>query len=172
MIATSPAITIMPPTTAKIWLRRNGSMRRETFTVALSPHTYQCPPCGSAGASHGAPHLPGARDSPMGPSRYLKNIGHGAALSDMGYEPRDGRHPAQRHPTRPVARRPFRARHLGAGWVPFTSKTRPSGRPSSPRPPLRPRSARHSLPSSRNSAKRKPGRPEASAVVHQHPPSS
>jgi len=29
LIATSPEITIMPPTTAKIWLRRNGSMLRD-----------------------------------------------------------------------------------------------------------------------------------------------
>jgi len=29
LIATSPEITIMPPTTAKIWLRRNGLMLRD-----------------------------------------------------------------------------------------------------------------------------------------------
>jgi len=29
LIATSPDTTIMPLATAKIWLRRNGSMRRE-----------------------------------------------------------------------------------------------------------------------------------------------
>jgi hypothetical protein len=33
LIATSPEITIMPPTTAKIWLRRNGWKMPETTTV-------------------------------------------------------------------------------------------------------------------------------------------
>jgi hypothetical protein len=33
LIATSPETTIMPPTTAKIWLRRNGLMTPQTLTA-------------------------------------------------------------------------------------------------------------------------------------------
>jgi len=67
LITISPEITIMPPMTAKIWLRRNGSMRPET--TAFSPQTHACPTAriGSGPRMvHGtsAAHASSSRDSP------------------------------------------------------------------------------------------------------------
>src|SRR5881296_1873624 len=58
----------MPPMTAKIWLRRNGSMRPETMT-ALSPQIYEYPTVQIRSGSRMVQHTPAApasrsRDSP------------------------------------------------------------------------------------------------------------
>src|SRR5207245_11710087 len=68
LIAISPEITIMPPMTAKIWLRRNGSMRPETMT-ALSPQIYEYPTVQIRSGSRMVQRTPAApasrsRDSP------------------------------------------------------------------------------------------------------------
>ena len=70
LIATSPDITIMPPMTAKIWLRRNGSMRLDPLLTSLSRQTHACPIVRIGPArSHGPPHSRGAceslQDSPV-----------------------------------------------------------------------------------------------------------
>src|SRR5206468_12567635 len=84
LIATSPDLTIMPPMTAKIWLRRNGSMRPETR--AFSPQTHACltarigsGPRMVLGTS--AAHASSSRDSPD-----IERTSGKAQRFHMGYE--------------------------------------------------------------------------------------
>src|SRR5919198_6014346 len=60
--------------TAKIWLRRNGSMKPETMT-ALTSQTYECPTVLVRRGPRQAPHSDGACEQLTGVSRYRKTSG-------------------------------------------------------------------------------------------------
>ena len=122
--------------TAKIWLRRHGSMRPETMT-ALSPQIYEYPTVHIRSESRMVQRTPAApasrsRDSPDVERTSSKAQRFQIWVMSLVLAPTSPDDPQSQRALKPSREQPALAL-IGVRWAQFTAKTRPNSAPRTSR---------------------------------------